>query len=351
MKDAIQQRNYSLDVARVFAIFAVIMIHCSAPFLSEYQIFSREFTFGNLFNSISRLGVPLFLMISGSLFLDEKKEITLKGILSKNVKNLAITTIIWATIYSLVNNVILVLMAGNEVSVKSVFATIVTGQYHMWYLYMIMGLYIITPFLKSFVRKENKGMVLAFIAMAFIMQFLLPAASKLLIKYFEIYWIDYLLNETITVFFNGFTIYFLAGWYIVHVGIERKFIRFIIYLMGLLSLAYMIYTVHHTGYYKDAYANLGIPVFVYATSVFLALNNIKFNFKGRAAKILVQLSKLTFGAYIVHVLVLYVLAKFLPYNNQGVSFLIIRFIIVTFVSFAIAFIISKIPLIKKIIRA
>ena len=63
MESALSKRNFSLDIARIVAILAVVMIHCSANFVSYYQPFSNEFVIGNLFDSVSRIGVPLFLMI------------------------------------------------------------------------------------------------------------------------------------------------------------------------------------------------------------------------------------------------------------------------------------------------
>ena len=79
MEGATIKRNYSLDIARIVAIMAVAMIHCSANFVIHFNLFSTEFILGNIFDAASRVGVPLFLMISGALFLDERKDITLKS--------------------------------------------------------------------------------------------------------------------------------------------------------------------------------------------------------------------------------------------------------------------------------
>lgn len=160
-----------LDIARIVAVLAIVMIHCSASFVIYYKKGTSEFIFGNLFDSIARMGVPLFLMISGSLFLDENKEITLKSIIAKNVKSLVIITIVWAIIYSGVYNIIFPLILGGTVSIKNIIVGIVNGHYHMWYLYMIIGLYVITPFLKKFSCKENKKLVLFFIIISFVVHF------------------------------------------------------------------------------------------------------------------------------------------------------------------------------------
>ena len=156
------KRNHSLDIARMVATLTVVMIHCSATFVANYKQYTSEFIFGNLFDSISRIGVPLFLMISGSLFLDEHREVTLKGIFIKNIKSIAIITIIWAIIYSSVYNVIFPLLTSETINAKGFLNGIVKGHNHMWYLYMIIGLYMITPFLKKFVCKENKGIFMNF---------------------------------------------------------------------------------------------------------------------------------------------------------------------------------------------
>lgn len=155
MKEFVPKRNDSLDVIRIAAVFAVVMTHCTAPFVTNFQPDTAEFLWGNLLDSISRAGVPLFLMISGALFLDERREITLKGIICKNIKNIAVITVVWAVLYSAVYNVVIPLTKGNAVHMETFIAGILNGYGHMWYLYMIMGIYVITPFLKKFVSKKT----------------------------------------------------------------------------------------------------------------------------------------------------------------------------------------------------
>ena len=49
-----------LDCLRILAIMAVIMIHSSAGFINDYSSASTEFLVANIFDSISRFGVPIF---------------------------------------------------------------------------------------------------------------------------------------------------------------------------------------------------------------------------------------------------------------------------------------------------
>jgi surface polysaccharide O-acyltransferase-like enzyme len=350
MKNLVQKRNASLDVIRIVAVLAVVMIHCSASFVTAYQSHMIEFVFGNLLNGMAQLGVALFLMISGALFLDERKEITLKTIISKNVKSIAVITVVWGVIYAMVYDFIVPLLKGNAIPARTVLASIVNGHGHMWYLYMIMGIYMITPFLKKFVSKENKEMVLFFIAISFVVQFLLPVADKICIRYFGTAFIGPWIDKFSLDFFGGYITYYLAGWYIVHVGIKQKHLRSIVYFMGLTALALMISYVQFTRDYKFAYAVIGAPVFLYSVSVFLLLNNITFNFKEKTANTITELSKLSFGTYLVHMLVLNVFKKLFPYSEHFVLYIFVCFATVACSSFLCAYVISKIPFTKKLIK-
>ena len=351
MEKILYKRNYSLDIARIIAVLAVVMIHCSAGFVANNPLNTNEFVFGNLFDSLSRIGVPLFLMISGSLFLDENKDVSLKTILSKNVKTLAIITILWAIIYSIAYNIIFPLLTSKTVNARSFIAGIINGHYHMWYLYMIIGLYIITPFLKKFVCKENKGMVLFFVIISFCFQFFTPIIDAINELGLNLSFVDSWIDKFYLDFFSGYITYFMIGWYITHVRIKQKWIRYIIYLLGAVSLVSIILYVHFTGDYNNAYTNIGAPVFIYSVSVFLALNNIKFNFSEKFAKKLMVLSKLTFGVYIIHIIVLTLFGKIFPYDRYSVLYIVTSFLIVVIVSFLISYLVSKTPLLKKIIKA
>ena len=70
----IEDRKTSLDIIRIIAVCAVIMVHTCDYFLNNYNPSTSEFVFGNIFDSLSRIGVPLFVMVSGALMLDEKKK-------------------------------------------------------------------------------------------------------------------------------------------------------------------------------------------------------------------------------------------------------------------------------------
>lgn len=67
-----REKNY--DILRIIAAFMVISIHVSAESVS-YNIAMPNsiFSFGNFFNSFSRFGVPIFIMLSGAFLLTNPK--------------------------------------------------------------------------------------------------------------------------------------------------------------------------------------------------------------------------------------------------------------------------------------
>lgn len=85
------KRKIYCDYLRFFAILAVITLHVAAKNWCSTDVQSFEWGIFNLFDSIVRWGVPVFVIISGSLFLS--REIDIKRIYSKYVLRLVVAHI------------------------------------------------------------------------------------------------------------------------------------------------------------------------------------------------------------------------------------------------------------------
>ena len=79
----VKKRNYYMDVMRVVSCVLILIGHCTAfnwedaaPNSSVYQIL-------NVINNIGAMGVPLFIMMSGALHLNENYNLTIKNVLTK----------------------------------------------------------------------------------------------------------------------------------------------------------------------------------------------------------------------------------------------------------------------------
>ena len=113
------------DFLRVIAVFAVIMIHTSATFVACFFDYTTvEFLLGNIFDSISRLGVPLFLMISGALMLDENRPFKCK----KKVLTLFLIFAIWSLGYSIVFTILIPILRNEQFSFSYFFSSLTCGH-------------------------------------------------------------------------------------------------------------------------------------------------------------------------------------------------------------------------------
>ena len=150
-----QERESNYDLLRIASTIAVVLIHISSDFLSasfEYNIGNYGFVFsGNLIaafvlDTLPRFAVPCFVMLSGAFILDNKNNKDFKKFYRKSLKNIGVPAIIFSLLYT-VYNLLKKIMNGKMSELWQPFFNLLCGRpfYHMWYLYMLLGLYLITP--------------------------------------------------------------------------------------------------------------------------------------------------------------------------------------------------------------
>ena len=93
------ERNISFDLLRIISAFSVVMLHVSGVYITNSPVGSFDFRIANFMNSISRFGVPIFVMISGAIFLAEKKTVTLKKLWCKNIFRMLVVFGVWSFAY------------------------------------------------------------------------------------------------------------------------------------------------------------------------------------------------------------------------------------------------------------
>lgn len=320
------------------------MIHLSVRFVISYDMSSIEFLCGNIFDSISRIGVPLFVMISGSLMLDEDRYVDVR----RNIKSVACLLLFWSAIYCIFYNIALPIVNGEKIDFYRIVDSLVNGCDHMWYLYMIIILYLATPFLRMFVKKENKRLVLLFIIVSIVTQFSLPIMNGVARLWQNAEIVVKFIEQLNLGFFSGFVTYYLIGWYIIHVGIKKKWI---FYCLGIFSLLVTIMYVQNTKDYSNGYSNMNLFILMYAVSVFVLINcQQKITMSDKTKSVLAVLSNLTFGVYIVHPLIQTMVGWVIKYTHNPFAYIICSYSVIVVVSFVGCFIASKTPIIKKSIR-
>ena len=230
----------------------------------------------------------------------------------------------------------------------------------MWFLFMIVGLYIITPLLRELTKK--KEIVEYFLVVRFVFTFLIPRAFTGInsLNFPNIPTVvmvfDKAYSNTNFHFTLGYSYYYVLGYYL-HNFYEEK--RDTIKKWGIISLVCYIAIVFITDWYSTKigesstlfYENFAINVLLMSVAIFLfgkyRLSKIKLGELGQ--KRLKSLSKYTFGIYLVHVFVMDKL-KLLGLDTLTANpIIMIGFLtlIISIVSLMISIILNRIPWINK----
>lgn len=172
------------------------------------------------------------------------------------------------------------------------------SEYHLWFVYTLLGLYLLVPILSKWVKNASNHEIRYFLII-WLITFLYgaPVINK------------YLPNFNL-INFSGYIGYFVLGYYLSKYRALKKhwIIGFI--LIGTLST---ILGTYYSTYAKQAfmdyyYSYLTFNVAITSAGVFLLFKQYPFRSK-RIKEGLLLISKHSFGIYLSHVLVLSLLAK------------------------------------------
>lgn len=139
-------RNSSLDLLRGYAAICTITVHVSAEYVlrgMNEQNFDASFWVGNFFDSFARVSVPVFVMLSGRFLLLRKE--TAFEFYRKRFKRILLPFLFWCLFYAFLSSY----LKKGCIDLSFVFRLIIEGRpaSHIWYLYMLIGLYCFSPIL------------------------------------------------------------------------------------------------------------------------------------------------------------------------------------------------------------
>ena len=96
-----EERIRYLDVLRTAATLAVILLHLSATGYKTAPEGSAAQVICWCYNFLSRFAVPVFVMISGAIFLNPDRAVTLEKLLKRNIARLLLIFFLWSTGFAL----------------------------------------------------------------------------------------------------------------------------------------------------------------------------------------------------------------------------------------------------------
>lgn len=154
------------DYLRVMAALCVIYMHTAAGPLRAGM--NADWQFIDLLTCFSFTAVPLFFMMSGYLLLTSEKTADVSVLLKKRLPKLVVPLVGWtvvAILWNLYSSGTLTLRAFGT---QLVSALQTPAAVHFWYMYTLIALYALSPFLYGAIRSlDQKGQryLLALIAL------------------------------------------------------------------------------------------------------------------------------------------------------------------------------------------
>lgn len=331
-----------LDFLRILAIFFVIILHTEIPFLTDVSLYGSRSWYLCIFqNEFNRIGVPLFFMISGYLLLSADSTLDISKFYRKRFGKLLPPLLVWNLIYA----VYYAAQAGAPFQFVEFLKRLINNgnAYHMWFIYTLLGIYLIAPFLKRIIDASNFRQQLLLIFIILFPCTICPFINTVTPAYFHLF--DPLME--------GYIGYFLLGYLLGTHTFSLKS-RFLIYLGGITGL--FIGILENT-FTSSAVAcplpfNMGYSVnhYLCATAMFVLVRSIFYRNQSRLCKfekLLARTSDLIFGVYWVHVLILNQLVKLVAGRLSVAASLASESLLTILLSLLFAFVVSNIPVLRK----
>jgi surface polysaccharide O-acyltransferase-like enzyme len=298
------KRVFSLDILRVLACFLVMFQHSSEFFYigKNGMVANSNDAFDiGILSSFDRVCVPLFVMLSGYLLLPMK--VHTSAFLKKHIIRVAGPFLFWcmgyAVYYVFYRGDSIGLMFGHILSIPINFGTDVG---HLWYIYMVLGLYLLIPVLSPWLQKCSQKELQGYLGIWLFTTFI-PYLHQIFPQLLgECYW-----NPTpMMYYFTGFAGYLILGYYFKRYGAFSTVKSFIITLIGYILTAGIFCLradkVVNVADLELSWSFCSINVVMMTAGAFSFIRSI--TWKWNTSHLIVDLSKKTYGMFLAHIMVL-----------------------------------------------
>ena len=299
-----------VEILKLMAVFAVILLHVSAPYVVPFENTGEWWT-GNIYDSFTRWCVPMFVMVSGTLVLSGAHKIPLSRFLLVRVRRILIPFFIWSVIYFFYRSHI----KGEDLFFSGFLTMFISEPvfYHLWFIYMLFTLYLFSPAISAFLNGVPEKFAWYLIVLWFCWASVLPVLHAPLD--FETYFMTDM-NEYSALKLSG---YFLLGFLLREAFVNNKshmILLLLVFLAGgaatamgtfLLSLDTGEFDHFFYNYFSANVVLMTLSLFLLVKSIFYlsGIDAVNENPSGlSASEILQKGGRCVFGIYLIHALIL-----------------------------------------------
>ncbi len=342
-------REISYDLLRLLALFSMMLLHVAGAKWNSTPNTGNWLAL-HVYNGISRFCVPVFVMISGKFLLAPEKEYALQELFKKAFR-LMTAFLFWSMLYAAARTVF-AYEAFHLDSIRFFLKALFSGHYHMWYLFMLAGLYLIVPFLKPIA--ENRKLTGYFILLSLIFQ-----SGVTLISALEIPFFSALITETsekiMLTFVSGYPALFLSGRYLSETVFTRGK-KLALYTVGIFSLVFTIaisaWISLKSGVPNESFFSFFQPAIIFTSAAIFVFAGESFpkRLPKKVQSFLKKTASLSLGMYLCHDLILKALHYLFGFDSSSfcaVFSVPVVTLAVFSVSFLITYAISFVPILKR----
>ena len=337
-----KKRETELDILRLLAMLGVIFTHASGIEIDS-SLIRTIMTF--LIATVT-WHVPVFVMISGRFFLDPERELSTAK-LKKAIGRLVVAFVFWNVIFQAYY---ILTDAYSTLNWKGILSQSLLGPYHFWYLFMLICLYAITPFLRKIT--EEKKLMEYFIVLFLGFEFLTMYGPNLPLVGATV---NQIITKTNFHFTLGFAGYYILGYYLRRYPLSGKK-ETGLYILGIVMFLFTglatVWKTNQGAEGEEWFSKYLMPnVITEAAALYTFFVNrvSRIRFGKKVSALVSKLAEYSFGAYLVHALVLD-MSETIPWNEipgNPIVVIALRIVVVFAVSTAVTALIRKIPVIGK----
>lgn len=340
-----KQRIFYLDFIRVIAILLVIFIHVSTIDTTKH-IGTTDWQIIKMLNYFAHISVPIFFMISGTLILNSPKALSLKYTWQKRIPRVVIPFVIWSIILPTVISLTSNLLSTNDVWGRSKFILNKPTIPVFWFMYPLIGVYILSPIIKTFVDNASLKMLFYVTSVWLVTCSLLPSVNVMMGK--DMKHVFQLSPVSNFLLIGGFTGYFILGYLLSQMDFRN------ISSFALLTLFIGIGTfgnffsesVPKTFDTNNSYYVTSLFIPIMSIAAFILLQKWGSSIRSRGViNFFESLAPLVFGIYLLHYLVIFFIEPwfFKNTNLRGIPATFLRYIVVVFITIVTIRVVSFIP--------
>lgn len=352
-------RDISIDILKLISAFSIVVIHfIGVIYFYQYNLNSNIWIISLIINSITRFATPCFLISSGIFLMRKQYD---RKQLCKKITIMCSQLLVWNLIYIIYEMVVW----DMEINFfKDVLTLPFQGREgHLWYMYLLIKLYILSPVLVPLYNTLEKKRLIYFIMITLIIPGTIDFVTCLLmLEVTEIFsWNNNAGLPEIGLIFLGKLLYDEYS--------NKKINRLLCIVVSCIAVLSIIAANYYLSFVgggaNDTFSlHIRIPAVLYGISVFM----LSYSYKDKVAllsentkSIIVRLSSLSLGTYFVHILVQRILGNdikignvpvfinYIDIFNNSITSVILSCFLYFIASLGVSYILSHFRYLKKLV--